>query len=143
MAAIDIVDETFLVADPAAVAAVVSDPGRWARWWSDLDVELIENRGAEGVRLAVGGALVGTSEIWLEPFGDGVILHYYLRAAPTRRGSRTEPAAAPGRRVVERLRRRHSLAFKRAVLAAKDELEGERAPGAPRPKSRTGLQSPS
>ena len=30
---LDLADDTFVVADPAEVAAVVHDPGRWHRWW--------------------------------------------------------------------------------------------------------------
>jgi hypothetical protein len=63
-------------------------------------------------------------EVWLEPFGDGVILHYYLRA---------DPAGAPYRsvhRAVAEVRRRQR-AIKRIFWALKDELEGGRRPGEP------------
>ena len=53
-------------------------------------------------------------EIWLEPVGDGVVLHWYLRADPLTRDHAGRP-----RRERARVRR-----WKEQVHALKDELEG-------------------
>lgn len=136
MARIDLVDETFVVAEPAQVAAVVADPGRWAHWWPGLDLVVFMDRGLEGMRWTVTGELVGSSEIWLEAYDDGVLLHYYLRVDPTVPGSRTTAREVPdsprGRREVDAIRRRHAMAWKAVVWSLKDELEAGRAPGQPR-----------
>ena len=91
------------------------------------------DRGAAGIRWSVTGALHGSTELWLEPVGDGVVVHYYLRAddgaadpvgarAGRRRDARAaRPAAGPAR-----------VAWKRCANALKDELEGGRAARQPR-----------
>ena len=55
-----IADETFVAADPALVGAVVGDPARWRRWWPDLRLTVIEERGPAGVRWQVAGPLTWT-----------------------------------------------------------------------------------
>lgn len=136
MPAVDLVDETYIVAEPAVLAAVVADRARWRVWWPELDVTVFMDRGLQGMRWTVVGELVGSCEIWLEAQGDGVLLHYYLRADPTVPGSRTEPRALPqsprGHRQVATIRRRHALRWKRQVWQLKDELEAERTIGMPR-----------
>ena len=133
MPVVDLVDETFIVAPPAALAAVVADRHRWRQWWPDLTLTVFMDRGEKGIRWSATGALVGSVELWLEPFGDGAIVHYYLRADPTVGESAAEPRSLPdsprGRRTADRLRRRHVLAWKQSVWALKYELEGDRAPG--------------
>lgn len=133
MAVVDLVDETFIVAPPAALVGVVSDRRRWRQWWPDLVLDVFMDRGEQGIRWSVTGALVGSCEIWLEPFGDGVIVHYYLRADPTVGESQTEVRVLPdsprGRRTADRLRRRQALRWKQTVWTLKAELEGGRAPG--------------
>lgn len=132
MPLVDVADETFLVAAPQTVAAVIADPARWRSWWPDLNLVVFMDRGLKGVRWTVTGALVGSCEIWLEPYGDGVIAHHYLRADPTRPGSDTEPLAASPRRLARRgrrLSRQRVVAWKAVVNALKDELEAGRAPG--------------
>lgn len=121
---VDVVDETFLVAPPAAVAAVFADPAGWRRYWPDLTLSVYADRGEEGLRWTVRGALVGTMEIWLEAVLDGTVLHYFLRA--------DLPAAATPRQA-ERERRRRQLAAKRLALGWKSLLEEGRAPGCPPP----------
>ena len=83
MDSIQIADETFVAADPAAVGRAVADPASWRRWWPDLRLEVVEDRADKGMRWTVTGPLAGTMEIWLEPVLDGVLLHYFLHAEPT------------------------------------------------------------
>ena len=136
MPGVDLVDETFVVVDRARIAGAVADPARWRAWWPGLQLVVFMDRGLDGIRWSVTGELVGSCELWLESFGDGVLVHYYLRAEPTVPGSatqaRTLPDSARGRREIDRLRRRHAMAWKRAVWALKDEMEGDRAVGLPR-----------
>jgi hypothetical protein len=80
---VQIADETFVAADPARVGAAVGDPSNWRRWWPDLRLQVIEDRGPLGVRWTVTGPITGTMEIWLEPMLDGVLLHYLLHAEPS------------------------------------------------------------
>ena len=128
MATVDLVDETYLVAAPDVVADAVHDRTRWRAWWPDLELTVFMDRGPAGIRWSVTGALVGSSELWLEPFADGVLVHYYLRVDPAdpRRVGRSQD------RWADRVRRRHATAWKQAVNAFKDELEGPRRPGEPR-----------
>lgn len=83
MNSIQIADETFVAADGARVGAAVADRASWRRWWPDLRLQVVEERGEKGIRWSVTGALTGTMEIWLEPSLDGVVLHYFLHAEPT------------------------------------------------------------
>jgi hypothetical protein len=104
----DLADDTYLAARPAVVARAVSDPRRWALWWPDLWLTVIRRRGVRGIVWTVGGALAGTAEIWLEPCGDGTVLHFYLRTGLT-----------DAQRVTR------TLAWKRCAFALKDELEAQ------------------
>lgn len=130
---IDLVDETFIAAPPDLLAPIVADPLRWARWWPDLQLTVFMDRGVAGLRWSVTGALVGSSEIWLEPLGDGTMLHYYLRADETVARSSTQAVARePGPaawRHWSRVRAAHAKAWKACVWALKDEVEGDRRPG--------------
>ncbi len=123
VALIDLADDTFVAAPPGRVAGVVADPARWAGWWPDLRLTTTRDRGAKGRQWLVDGALVGTAEVWLEPWGDGVLVHCYLRADPA-------GADVPPRRL-ERERRVRAQEWKRVVHALKDELEHGRRPGTP------------
>lgn len=136
--AVDLVDETWIAAAPEAVAAVAHDPARWRLWWPDLDLVVFQDRGTAGLRWSCTGALVGSCELWLqawgsEAFGPGVLVHHYLRADPTRRGSRTEPVTGLPVRKAVALRDRRARAWKVAVHAWKDELEAGRVLGPPDP----------
>lgn len=132
MPLVDLVDETFIVVERSPLAAVVSDPGRWRRWWPDLDLVVFMDRGLDGVRWSMTGSLVGSCEIWLEPALDGVLLHYYLRGELTGSSStaiRPLPDSPKGWRVAARERRRRALTWKGHAWALKDELEAGRRPG--------------
>ena len=117
---VDIVDETFLVVPPKIVASAFADPSSWRRLWPDLTLSVYADRGDEGLRWTVRGALVGTMEVWLEPVLDGTILHYFLRA------DLPEPVS---QRESDKERRRRQLAAKRIALELKAVLEDGRAPG--------------
>jgi hypothetical protein len=120
---IDVVDETFLAVPPATVAAAFADPASWRRYWPDLQLEVYTDRGEQGFRWTVRGALVGTMEVWLEPVLDGTLLHYFLRAALT--GDQIRP------RDVRREFDRRARAAKAIALELKEILEDGRAPGVP------------
>jgi hypothetical protein len=119
--AVDVIDETFLAVPPATVAAAFADPGAWRRFWPDLRLEVYADRGDQGVRWTVRGALVGTMEVWLEPVLDGTVLHYFLRA--------DFPDGAAGRPLKEIARRQR--AAKAVALDLKFVLEDGRPPGEP------------
>lgn len=120
--ALDVVDETFLAVPPKIVAAAFADPVAWDRYWPDLVLDVYRDRGDEGLRWTVRGALVGTMEVWLEPVLDGTLLHYFLRATPA------VPLRARGlRRELDRRAR----AAKRIAFGLKEILEDGREPGVP------------
>jgi hypothetical protein len=83
MNSIQIADETFVSADPLEVGRAVGDPASWRRWWPDLHLTVVEDRGEVGHRWTVTGSLTGTMEVWLQPVLDGAILHYFLHAEPS------------------------------------------------------------
>lgn len=107
---VTIVDDTWIDAPPAEVANVVADPRNFSIWWPHLRPSARLDRGVKGQRWEVEGQVVGTLGVWLEPFWEGTILHHYVRGA---RG-----AGAP-----RDVRIRHTLRWKRSVLALKDTLE--------------------
>jgi hypothetical protein len=124
MPLIDVIDETFVVAPPAVVAGELRRPELWRRLFPDLECTVWEDRGDEGVRLTVTGALHGTNEFWVEPWGDGAIVHYYLRADP-------EKPVKP-RRLVG-IGERHRVRLKAGLNELKDRLEAGRTIGMPAP----------
>jgi hypothetical protein len=134
MSTVDVVDETFLTVPPVRVAAEFADPEGWRRFWPDLRLTVMADRGAQGFRWTVRGALVGSMEVWLEPVLDGTVLHYYLRADPS--GAAGRPSALAPRRAAAEISRRQRAA-KAIALGLKDRLEAGRAPGEP-PPPRTG-----
>lgn len=125
---IHLIDETWIAAPPPAIAAVVADPDNWPTWWPELRLSVTRNRGVKGMQWAArsGGqpALVGTAEVWIEPFAEGAVVHHYLRLD-----------AADGTRLSRRraVRLQRSLAWqaKRAFWPVKDELERAGRSGAP------------
>jgi hypothetical protein len=119
---VDVVDETFLAVPPAVVAAAFAPPAAWRGFWPDLTLEVYADRGAEGLRWTVSGALRGTMEVWLEPVLDGTLLHYFLRA--------DLPGGASEKRTRREVRHRQ-LAAKQVSLGLKLILEAGRPPGVP------------
>jgi hypothetical protein len=116
--ALDIADDTFVARPPEVVATAVGDPRAWPRWWPDLQLTVTRDRGVKGVQWAVGGALTGSMEVWLEPVPGGTVVHWYLRA----------DAPAGQRRLTDRRLRRSRearvLAWKVTAFTLKDGLEG-------------------
>jgi len=134
-----VVDETFLAVPPARVAAEFADPASWPRFWPDLRLSVMTDRGERGFRWTVRGALVGSMEVWLEPVLDGTVLHYYLRADPV--GPDGKAVAAPPRRALAEISSRQRAA-KAIALGLKDLLEAGRPPGeAPPPLPSPGAPS--
>lgn len=142
MPAIDLVDETFIAADPARIAALVADSSRWKQWWPDLTLTIFMDRGEKGIRWSASGAFVGSAEIWIEPCFDGAIVHYFLRLDPVpaavdltagRDGEQGDPASGSvlSHRRAARIRQARAKSWKRVVWALKDELEAGREPGSP------------
>lgn len=119
---LDLVDEHFIAADRGAVRRLLCDEARWRGWFPDLTLTAYDDRGLEGVRWRVTGALTGTAEVWVEKYGDAAVVHVFLRADPT------HPARRRGREAA-RLRRRYAVPLKRQLFAAKDSLEGGRPAG--------------
>jgi hypothetical protein len=126
MHSIQIADQTFIAADPAAVGNAVSDASNWLRWWPDLYLDTVEERQEKGIRWVVTGALTGTMEIWLEQMLDGVILHYFLHA---------EPAGAAAwqlaRMNLAKMTHQRRVAGKNMAFELKMKLEVARQVGAP------------
>jgi hypothetical protein len=128
MPTVDVHDETFLAVRPRVLAEVFRDPQQCRRYWPDLRLNVYADRGDEGLRWTVRGALVGTMEVWLEPVLDGTVLHYFLRAdAP---GPDGEPRPLSGRSAIAEIGRRQ-LAAKSLAFRLKDQLEAGRPPGEP------------
>jgi hypothetical protein len=127
---IQVADETFVAADGATVAAVLADPARWRRWWPDLLLEVVDDRGPLGVRWTVAGPVTGTMEVWLQPVLDGVKLHYFLHA---------EPAGVAAWQLAKlnltKLTHQRRVAGRRMAFDVKAEVERNRPVGvAPQPR---------
>lgn len=123
MPAVDIVDSTWISARPVTVAAVVAEPANWRRWWPGLELTIDEWRAEKGVRWHVGSVqsgaavgLAGSAEVWLEPMGEGVVAHFFLRLDPAE-GHTLED------RLRDRVTREYRLHTKRAFWALGDQLD--------------------
>ncbi len=88
---INIADETYVARPAAELAPLLVDQALLADWFPDLQVEVFMDRGDNGTRWSVTGAVVGSLEVWLEPMGPGTLVHWYLRGAPSR--GRRDPSA--------------------------------------------------
>src|SRR5689334_15729974 len=128
MNSIQIADQTFVAADPIEVGKAVADAASGRRWWPDLRLTVIEDRGALGHRWTVNGALTGTMEVWLEPALDGVILNYFLHAEPA--GVAAWQLAKMNLAKINHQRR---VAGKKMSFEVKRKLEASRPVGMPRP----------
>jgi len=126
VSSVDVVDETFLAVPPSRVAAEFADPAGWRRFWPDLQLSVVTERGVKGIRWTVSGSLVGSMEVWFESVLDGTVVHYYLRADPADQSGR--PAPLPPRRAGAEMSRRQRSA-KAIMLWLKDQLEDGRPPG--------------
>jgi len=139
---VDLIDETFIAARVEDVAAVVADQRRWPQWFPGLTLSVFMDRGLKGIRWSVAGEFVGSSEIWLEQFADGVILHYFLRVDPSKHGCPTVanpyPDTPAGYRAAARARVKAAKRGKRIFWALKDELEGSREVGSAAFPTRSG-----
>jgi hypothetical protein len=124
MNSIQIADETFVAADPADVGRAVADRTSWQRWWPDLRLQVIEDRGAQGHRWTITGALTGTMEIWLQPVLDGVVLHYFLHAEPS-----GVAAWQLAKMNLAKLNHRRRVAGKAMAFEVKQRLEASRPVG--------------
>jgi hypothetical protein len=127
MNSIQIADETFIAADPVAVGQAVADPASWRRWWPDLRLVVVQDRGEVGQRWTVTGALTGTMEIWLEKVLDGVILHYFLHAEPS-----GAAAWELGKMKLPKMNHRRRVAGKEMAFEVKRTLEANRPVGVSR-----------
>lgn len=121
VSALDVVDQTFVAASPEQVAVQLAEPRRWRRWWPDLQLSVVHDRGALGIRWQVGGALVGTMEVWLEPVLDGTVVHHFLHADRPALALRDVPAQVHVRR----------LQAKQVAFELKRTLEAGRPAGEP------------
>lgn len=121
---IQVADETFVAASPAAVGRALSEPSDWRRWFGDLILDVVEDRADKGVRWTVSGPLTGTMEVWLEPVLDGVLLHYFLHAEPS--GAAAWELAKMDLAAMTHRRR---VAGKRMAFEVKNRLEAARPVG--------------
>ena len=127
-------DETFLAVPPRVLAEVFCDKEQCQRFWPNLRLAVYADRGEQGLRWTVRGALIGTMEVWFEPVLDGTVLHYFLRADPA--GPDGEPRPLDGRAATVEIRRRQ-LAAKALAFELKDRLEAGRPAGEPPPGAAT------
>lgn len=125
-------EEVFVAAPPALVVARMRAAETVSALFPGLRLRVLTDRGREGLRWTVedpaptvesplGSVREGSAEIWLEPWGGGMIVHVYLRCPPTR----------SGRRRLWRRRESRGPGLRRVLWAVKDELEIGRAPGDP------------
>lgn len=124
MHSIQIADETFVAADAAEVGRAVADRTSWSRWWPDLRLTVVEDRGEAGQRWTVTGALTGTMEIWLEKVLDGVVVHYFVHAEPS--GAAAHELATMN---LAKMNHRRRVAGKDMAFEVKRTLEAGRPVG--------------
>ncbi|MGH3658707.1 MAG: hypothetical protein ACRDUA_18785 [Micromonosporaceae bacterium] len=120
MPQIDLVEETYIAADPPLVRARLAAAELARQMWPDLRLHITEDRGRLGLRYAVAGEFTGTAEVWFQEWADGVIVHVYLRVDPS--------GGLSPRRAVRELHRRQRAA-KSVLWQVKDDLEAGRRAG--------------
>lgn len=118
MKQLDICDETYVTANPDDLVRPLCDRA----FWQDrgVDARPYEDRGPLGRRWTLSGALVGTAELWLEPWSDGTIVHTFVQADPS--SSRSD----------RWLRARFGRPLKHRVLALKADVDAARPAGTSR-----------
>ncbi|KRE36836.1 hypothetical protein ASG73_10905 [Janibacter sp. Soil728] len=107
---IDIVDESYVRAEPQAVRAELDVPGVLDGLWPGLQRQTVQDRGAKGVRWLCAGEVEGRLEIWLEASGGGTIVHHFVHGR-----SQGSPA---------RWSKVHRRRWKQGLNQIKDRLEG-------------------
>jgi len=117
MSAIDISDETFIVAPAALLQRELCDEASWRSL--GLSLTCYEDRGVKGKRWRLVDNLRGTAEVWLEPAGDGVTVHVYVQADLTKPRRWSDPQKAYSHRI------------KRRVLDLKRHYDLQRPAGMP------------
>lgn len=115
MPALDVIDETFILAPVAELCDIFCDEQAWKAL--GMDLHCYEDRGVRGKRWTLSGQLTGTAEVWLEPSHGGVIVHVYLQAK------------SESRRSASRLRRRYAIGVKRWILEVKSGYDIVRPAG--------------
>jgi hypothetical protein len=114
---IDLIDETYVAVEPAALVPRVTDPTLWSLWFPGLQRRVFMDRGENGVRWSVTGEIDGSVEVWLEADGRGTIVHWYLRGHE-----------ASDRRA-EKVREHYRRVIKQGMFMLKDQAEQERQGG--------------
>ncbi|WP_338751983.1 hypothetical protein [Janibacter alittae] len=107
---VDVVDETFVRAEPLTVRAELEEPGVLDRLWPGLRLEVAQDRGAKGVRWWTRGEVAGRAEIWLEEVPGGTIVHHFVHGERQSASRRWEA--------------RHRRRWKSGIHGIKDRLEG-------------------
>lgn len=115
MPALDVIDETFVLAPVAELSDIFCDEQAWKAL--GMDLHCYEDRGVRGKRWTLSGHLRGTAEVWLEPSHGGVIVHVYIQAE------------SESRRSASRLRRRYAIEVKRWILEVKSGYDIVRPAG--------------
>jgi hypothetical protein len=123
VAQLDLVDQTWIRATPAQVAAAVAEPANWARWWPGFTLRTDELRGPQGARWSVlsiaGWEVRGRIEVWLRPDLDGVLLNFLAQLDRDDGADMTPPQR-------DRLRMHLIRQAKHNFWQLKDELEVRR-----------------
>ncbi|WP_152361657.1 polyketide cyclase / dehydrase and lipid transport [Microlunatus speluncae] len=121
--------ELFIRSEPARIAAVLADPDWQAGWAHGLIIQPYADRGAEGLRAVLTGALTGSCEWWIEAVpptagadgARGAVVHFWLRPVEPEGGWWR---LGPGWRRRAELHRRHlARRWRAALFRLKDALE--------------------
>jgi hypothetical protein len=119
MPEVDIIAESWLRVSPNVAAPMLREPERLLEWFPELELTVFMDRGEQGTRWSMAGALLGSMEVWLEGWREGCIVHWYVRGDVPPVDRPTSPRRA--RIVTEDLHTRivrHMHAFKDRVESA-------------------------